>query len=198
MKQQLLDGVAQGIKDCRACPLGELRVREDWLAVPGYGSADAKIVFVGEAPGKYEALQGRPFVGKAGSYFRQLLRNAGIDVNDVFVTNTLCCRPPQNRDPKLEELEECWEWTLEQIDIIDPDVIVAVGRFAAAQFVGAMQGGKQRIGDLHATPKWAMVAGRPRIVYPTYHPAAGQYNPDLAPIIDEGFKRLGEMINGRG
>ena len=190
LQRELLINVATEIEACRNCALGQRRIDEESKSVPGAGNAHARIMFIGEAPGKYEAERGVPFVGRAGAYFRQLLRDNNIAADDVFVTNTLCCRPPKNRDPQTEELEACWEHTVKQISIIQPEIIVTVGRFAGAQFIDPLQTGKQKMGDIQATPTWTTVEGRPYRVFPMYHPMAGIYNELLTPQVESNFKEL--------
>ena len=141
-----------------------------------------------------EAKEGKPFVGKTGVWIRQMLFNAGLPPQELFITNALCCRPPENRDPTVEEMEACWQWTEEQADSIKPRVVVAVGRFAARMFIEPLQTGKQSMGDLHGTPCWSALFGYPMIVYPTYHPAAGLHNPDLKEVVAQDFQRLGGLM----
>ncbi len=186
-----LKTIHKEISACRQCPLGENRMG---IAVPGEGSPNASLFFIGEKPTKGEAKQGRHYIGKSGAHLRYLMKEAGIDYQDTFITSTLCCCPPENRDPTVEELEQCWGWTEEQLDETKPEFIVAVGRFAARQFIDPLQTGKQRMGDIHGIPTWAEVDGRPVKVFPSYHPAAGLFNTSLEPVIREDFETLGTLL----
>ena len=171
----------QRITGCAECSLSQGRTN----AVPGEGSQNADIMFVGEGPGYYEDRDGRPFIGQAGKLLDQMLAKIGLDRQDVYVTNMVKCRPPNNRDPLPEELSACAPYLDKQIEIISPRVIVCLGRFSFSKFFPGETISKAR--------------GRPRNwngikVYPMYHPAAALHNPKLKPAIEKDFRNLPALI----
>lgn len=175
------DEVVQQISACTKCALSEGRTR----AVPGQGSQTADIMFIGEGPGHNEDQQGVPFVGQAGKVLNHMLEQIGLQREDVFVTNMVKCRPPNNRDPLAEELEACKPYMDQQIELIAPKVIVTLGRFSFSKFFPG-----EAIGQARGKPrKW-----NSRIVYPMYHPAAALHNPKLRPVLENDFKSLPALI----
>ncbi|KPK76316.1 MAG: hypothetical protein AMJ79_07075, partial [Phycisphaerae bacterium SM23_30] len=122
-----MENVAQKIRECTKCPLYQTRTN----AVPGEGHPDARLVFVGEAPGADEDAQGRPFVGRAGKLLTNIIEAMGLKRADVFIGNILKCRPPGNRYPSVSEIAACIDHLYEQLDIIEPEIIVALGAYAA-------------------------------------------------------------------
>jgi DNA polymerase len=183
----LLDAIAEEIRGCARCPLAEGRTQ----AVPGVGPADASIMFIGEAPGFDEDAQGEPFVGKAGQMLTQLLSGAGIDRADVFITNTCKCRPPNNRDPHPDEVRACREFLDGQIACIRPTLICTLGRWAMHTML--------------EDPSLSVMKLNGRLVerqglsfVPLIHPAAGLHQANMQQPIEEGFRRLGELLRERG
>jgi DNA polymerase len=165
------------VNGCHACALGRQRTR----AVPGEGPVDAEILLIGEAPGFYEDQQGRPFVGAAGQFLEQLLASIGLKRADVFIANVIKCRPPGNRDPLPEEIGACSGWLGRQMEIVDPRVIVTLGRFSLARFlpgtpIGKVHGQGRKLNGL-----WLV---------PMYHPAAALHQGSLRRTIEEDFKRI--------
>src|SRR5262245_53504997 len=147
------------VRACRLCKLSQTRT----LAVPGEGSPDAEIMFIGEGPGFHEDQQGRPFVGAAGQLLTEMLRVIGMRREDVFITNVVRCRPPGNRDPLPDELSACDVYTQRQIGVLKPKLIVTLGRYSMARFIGQ---GPMR--DLHGrTREWNGIT-----CLAMYHPAA--------------------------
>ncbi len=189
-----LEEIAEEIRACRRCPLHASRKN----AVPGEGNPDARVVFVGEAPGRNEDLQGRPFVGAAGKLLTELLASIGLRREDVFITNVVKCRPPNNRDPRPEEIEACLPFLERQLRVIDPDIIVALGRHSALtllRLAGREEGSIMRIrGRVFEVELF----GRKRLLMPTLHPAAALYNPRLRPLLEEDFRRLKELLGEDG
>ncbi|MEM3870272.1 MAG: type-4 uracil-DNA glycosylase [Candidatus Korarchaeum sp.] len=187
-----LEEIAERIRRCEKCPLHISRKR----AVPGEGSEDSRIMFIGEAPGRNEDEMGRPFVGAAGKLLEELLASVGLRRGEVFITNVVKCRPPNNRDPEPEEIEACLPYLIEQVSVIDPDVIVALGRHSAGVLLGRIGGVSiMRVrGRVHEVE----VFGKLRKVMPTLHPAAALYNPKLRSLIEEDFEELRRMISSRG
>ena len=149
--------------------------------VPGEGSAEARIVVVGEAPGAKEDAAGRPFVGAAGKILDGLLDHAGLARADVFITNVVKARPPGNRDPRADEVAHHWPWLERQLEVIEPDLVVPLGRHALKRFAPAA-----RIGEVHGT---CLEAGG-RALFPLYHPAAALHNPRLLPTLHEDARAL--------
>jgi len=155
-------------------------------AVPGEGPIDATIVFIGEGPGYHEDRQGRPFVGPSGKFLDELLALAGLQRQTVFIGNVIKCRPPQNRDPLPEEIDICTRtYLLRQIDIINPRVIVTLGRFSMSLYLPG-----ERISRIHGQPR--MINGR--LIVPMLHPAAALHQPQNRPLIEADFRRLPEII----
>jgi uracil-DNA glycosylase family 4 len=176
-----LPQVACAVHHCDRCFLHVGRTR----AVPGEGNPHADIMLIGEGPGRHEDLQARPFVGRSGQFLEQLLNNIGYKRPDVFITNVVKCRPPDNRDPLPEELAACQAYLDRQIDLIAPKVIVTLGRFSMYRyFPGAA------ISKIHGRPKRV----NNRLIVPMFHPAAGLRNPRWRDFIIEDFNRLPDLI----
>jgi DNA polymerase len=173
-----LSSLSLAVSDCRLCPLGRTRTR----AVPGVGPADARIMIVGEAPGQQEDLKGEPFVGAAGKLLDQLLRGIGLSRQDVFITNILKCRPPGNRDPLPEEALACSPYLEQQIQFINPGVILLLGRHALARLLP----GHESITRMHGR-----VIEKDGVTYiPIYHPAAALYNSFLLRPLEQDFQAV--------
>lgn len=169
------------IADCPACELARNRTQ----TVPGSGPAPAEVMCIGEAPGAREDEQGLPFVGPAGRFLDELLAVAGLSRETVHIANVVKCRPPGNRDPQPEEIAACQPFLDRQIAIVDPLLIVTLGRFSMARwFPGAA------ISRIHGREK--RFGGR--IVLPMYHPAAALHRGDLRPVIEADFARIPELL----
>ncbi len=160
MSEQELKALAEEAASCVACGLAETRTN----VVFGVGSPDADLMFIGEAPGRNEDLQGEPFVGAAGRLLNQLAGEVGIERNDVYIANVLKCRPPGNRDPREEEIAACKGYLARQIRLIDPAVVMTLGNFASKLLLKTATGITRLRGS--AYPWWG------RFVVPTFHPAA--------------------------
>jgi len=188
-----LEEIAKEIKDCRKCPLHLSRTN----AVPGEGNPKAEVMFIGEAPGRNEDLQGRPFVGAAGKLLTDLLESIGLTRSEVFITNVVKCRPPHNRDPRPEEIETCFPYLERQVELIDPKIIVALGRHSALTLLkkaGRREGSIMRIRGKILKIR---LFGKVRMLMPTLHPAAALYNPKLKPLLEEDFDKLKELLGKR-
>ncbi len=185
-----LDEIAAEIMKCTRCPLHATRTN----AVPGEGSPDAKVVFVGEAPGRNEDLQGRPFVGAAGKLLTDLLASIGLSREEVFITNVVKCRPPNNRDPRPEEIEACLPFLKKQLEVIDPDVIVALGRHSTLTLLKLAGRAESSIMRIRGKVFEVELFGRKRKLMPTLHPAAALYNPRLRPLLERDFNKLRELL----
>jgi DNA polymerase len=153
--------------------------------VPGEGPEDADIMFVGEAPGFHEDQQGRPFVGAAGQFLEELLESIGLTREDVFITNVVKCRPPGNRDPLPQEISACEAYLDRQIELIDPVVVVTLGRFSMARAFP-----KARISRVHGETR--KIDGI--VYYPMYHPAAALHRPSLRPTVEADVRRIPEVV----
>lgn len=180
-----LDQLREQVGACHQCPLADGRTN----VVFGEGDSEARVLIVGEAPGKNEDLQGRPFVGAAGKLLDDLLAVAGLAREDVFIANVLKCRPPGNRDPRPEEIELCTPYLREQTRTIDPEVIVTLGNFST-KFILKTEVGITR---LHGH---VQQAGRFK-VFPIYHPAAALYDPTKRAALEDDFATLGELLGTR-
>jgi uracil-DNA glycosylase family 4 len=180
-KEAILDEIAGEIRVCTRCELHRTRTN----SVPGEGPADARIMFIGEAPGWNEDQQGRPFVGAAGKFLEELLGAAGLKRSDVFITNVVKSRPPGNRDPLPDEIVACAPFLQRQIDTIDPDVIVTLGRFSMAKWFPG-----ERISRIHGQPK----KDGKRLIVPMYHPAAALHQQALTATILEDFGKLPRIL----
>ncbi len=183
-KEAALAAIDQEIAHCTRCPLHAGRT----YAVPGAGPVDAEIMFVGEAPGFYEDQKGEPFVGRAGQFLNELLAGAKIDRQKVFVSNVIKCRPPGNRDPQPAEVEACRGYLERQIAIIQPEIIVTLGRHSMARAFPA-----EKISLVHGQPR--RVAGQ--LYFPMYHPAAALHRPSLRETVAEDFNRLRALLDGQ-
>ena len=169
------------VRSCQRCALARTRTH----AVPGEGPLDAEVMFIGEAPGVNEDRQGRPFVGQAGAFLEELLSEAGLTRPEVYICNVLKCRPPGNRDPLPDEIAACGDYLGAQIRLIDPLLIVTLGRYSMARFFP-----NQAISRIHGRPREA--GGR--ILVPMYHPAAALHQQRLRGVIIDDFRTLPELL----
>lgn len=181
--EKVLKEVAKEVSTCPKCDLQFSRKN----AVPGEGPANAKIMLIGEGPGFYENEQGRPFVGAAGKFLEELLGKIGMKREDVFITNVVKCRPPGNRDPLPDEIQICTSNYLNrQIEVINPKVIVTLGRHSMGLFLP-----DAKISSVHGQSMWV----RGRLIVPMYHPAAALHQQSLRPVLEKDFSRLPELIS---
>ena len=172
---------------CERCP--ELAATRKTV-VFGSGNADAELMFVGEAPGASEDEQGLPFVGRAGRLLDQLLEEIALERAKVWICNVLKCRPPGNRDPQPVEIENCQEYLLRQVELIEPSVICTLGNFSTKLLRGDPTG----ITRLHGQPEVIMLGSRAVRLYPIYHPAASLYTPRMLQTLREDFSRIPELL----
>ena len=185
-----MEAVASEVRACRRCSLWKTRKN----AVPGEGSPEAKIMFVGEAPGYWEDAKGRPFVGAAGKFLDTLLAEAGLKRSQVFIGNVLKCRPPGNREPTQSEIEACTPFLDRQILAIKPKIIVTLGHYSTAYIFS--KAGIPFKGITEARGKFyqAKVLGLAVTVFPTLHPAAGLYSAKYKQLLTEDFRLLKAKI----
>ena len=164
-RQAALEAIAEEVRGCTKCRLADTRTR----AVPGEGRADTEVVFVGEGPGQTEDRQGRPFVGRAGDLLVKLLSTLGWRRQEVFITNIVKCRPPGNRDPEPDELAACVPYQRRQLEVLDPAVVVTLGRFSMGHFRPG-----ERITQIHGThaPAPAETGAPDAVAFALFHPAA--------------------------
>jgi uracil-DNA glycosylase len=181
--QKLLDAIAEEIRE--HVPCGFQICEQATNLVPGEGSAAASVMLVGEAPGASEDKSGRPFVGSAGKLLDRLLEEAGLQREDVFITNVVKARPPGNRDPKADEVAHHLPWLEAQLDAIRPKLIVPLGRHALKRFAP----------DVTITETHGRVIERDgRTLFPMYHPAAALRNPRLRETLHEDARALREAL----
>jgi len=180
-KKAKLEKLNTEIRNCKKCLLWKTRNN----TVRGEGPANAGIMFIGESPGREEDKTGRPFCGRAGKLLSKLLEENKIDRKKVFITSVIKCRPPKNRKPKADELKNCRQWWQKQIEIINPQKIVILGRTAFDEIIG--------IGKLKdCRGKWLKIKNR--FYFPTYHPAAALRFPKIKEILEKDFKKIGKTI----
>jgi len=184
--QAQLDALAESILAANVCP--ELRDQATQL-VMGDGNPDAEIVFIGEAPGKNEDLQGKPFVGAAGKFLNEMLAQAGMDRSDGYITNIVKYRPPNNRDPLPEEKAAFWPYLLKQLEIIQPKVVITLGRHSMEYFLPGL-----KIGQIHGEPKRIQFGDHKIVIMPLFHPAAALYNGGLRQTLIDDFLKVPEVI----
>jgi len=171
------------IKDCRLCELYKTRIN----FVFGSGNSNAPIVFAGEAPGRNEDLQGKPFVGQAGKLLDELLLFIGFNRNDVFIANVLKCRPPENRDPSTIEINKCKNYLFKQIEIISPMIICTLGRYSTQLILNTSANISKLRGKIFKIGK--------SIVLPINHPAAALYTPSKLQVLREDFKKIRDIFD---
>ncbi|GER82831.1 MAG: uracil-DNA glycosylase [Thermogemmatispora sp.] len=175
--EEILREIAAEVSVCTKCDLCKGRTK----AVPGEGPPNARILFIGEGPGYHEDKQGRPFVGPAGQFLDELLQSINLKRSDVFITNVVKCRPPNNRDPLPEEISACNDYLDRQIAAIKPLLIVTLGRYSMAKFFGSA-----KISAIHG--KAQKKDGY--ICMAMYHPAAGLHQASLKETIRQDFKKI--------
>jgi len=159
-------------------------------AVPGNGDADAQILFIGEAPGKKEDEQGVPFVGASGKFLSEMLATINLKREDIFITNVVKYRPPENRDPSPKEKEACRQWLVDQVNNIDPVLIVTLGRHAMENFIP-----DKKISEVHGKMFCVTFSDLgTRTFYCLYHPAAALYNGGLREVLKKDFKKIPQSL----
>ena len=172
-----LSEISEQIAICPKCEIARLRTK----AVPGEGAENADIVFIGEAPGRHEDQQGRPFVGPAGQFLDQLLASINLNRGRVYITNVIKCRPPDNRDPLPIEIHNCNEWLERQIEVIRPKMVVTLGRYSMAKFFPG-----KSISKIHGTAQKKDGI----IYYAMYHPAAALHQQSLRQTIEVDMRKI--------
>jgi uracil-DNA glycosylase len=171
---------------CTRCALAASRTQ----VVFGTGNPDADLLFVGEAPGFHEDQNGIPFVGQAGKLLDRLLAGIGLERSDIYIANTLKCRPPQNRDPQPDEIASCEPHLFRQIELIQPKLVATLGNFATKLLSGKPVG----ITRVHGQEQQVTLGGNSVLLYPLYHPAAALYTPSMLKVLEEDFARIPALI----
>lgn len=195
-KTQQLETIQQEIEDLSASPLYGYRRENDYQPVIGEGSPDARVMFIGEAPGKQEAQTGRPFVGAAGRVLDELLESIDMKREQVYITNVVKDRPPDNRDPKEAEIELYAPFLRRQIEIIQPKVIATLGRFAMEFILEEFDRPElgRKISALHGKPLEAEAGYGKVVILPLFHPAVALYRRDQRGTLEEDFQVLREIL----
>lgn len=186
-KQALLEQIKADIIKNNICP--DL-AQEATNLVMGDGNVDAEIVLIGEAPGKNEDATGLPFVGAAGKFLNEMLASAGMVRSDVYITNIVKYRPPNNRDPLPEEKEAFWPYLVRQLDVIQPKIVVTLGRHSMEYFIP-----DRKISMIHGQPKRIQFGDSKLVIVPLYHPAAALYNGSMRATLIEDFNKLSKIID---
>lgn len=189
-KRRAMDTLQKEVFALSASPLYAYRIENNYLPVVGEGSLDAQIVFVGEAPGKNEALSGRPFCGAAGKVLDAALAGINLERSEIYITNIVKDRPPKNRDPLPEEIAAYGPFLDQQIEIIKPTVIVPLGRYAMGYIMQKFDLNAEPIGAAHGKAYAAKAAYGPIHIIPQYHPAATIYNRSLIDTLAHDFKTI--------
>lgn len=181
-----LQEIAQKINTCQKCPLHQSATH----AVPGQGNPQAEVVFIGEAPGYYEDQQGLPFVGRSGQLLDYCLEKISLKRDDVWIGNVLKHRPPNNRDPKPQEIEACKPFLDRQLNIIQPKFVVTLGSFAMEKFISGVY-----ISRVHGQPRFVSWESNKFFLFPMYHPAAALRNPQVKKDFYQDFKKLKHYLD---
>ena len=185
-RREELVGVYREARTCTLCPLSESRTQ----VVFGSGNANADLMFVGEAPGAEEDRQGLPFVGRSGNLLTTMLGEVGISREDVFIANTIKCRPPDNRDPSATEIETCQPWLFEQIRLIEPRVVATLGNFSTKLLTGNQTG----ITKVHGEPQIHQLGSRTVFLMPLFHPAAALRATGTRDLLAADLAKLPELM----
>ncbi|MCK9345209.1 MAG: uracil-DNA glycosylase [Candidatus Pacebacteria bacterium] len=182
--EQLVQLNTKWLTEC-TCELRKVATQ----GVPGFGNPDARIVFIGEAPGAKEDKEGRPFIGAAGKFLSEMLESINMKREDIYITNIVKYRPPENRDPSADEIASCAKWLEEEINIIDPLLIVFLGRHSMNHFFPA-----EKISEAHGVLLNGKYFGKLRHFLPLYHPAAALYNGSLREVLKADFARIPQIL----
>ncbi len=196
LKREFMDKIINEVRDCRKCRLWEHAKNP----VPGEGDLDASLMLIGEAPGRSEDLKGRPFVGRAGELLDRLLFSIDLVREDVYIANIVKHRPPDNRQPKPDEIEACTPYLEKQIQIIKPRVIATMGNHSTRYILSKVNVEVEGITEVRGQVYHQQLFDLPVRIIPTFHPAAALYNPAYLPSLEEDFqkikKELGDVSAG--
>lgn len=186
--REKLEKIARRVSECTRCPL----YKRANNPVPGEGNPKAEVMFIGEGPGYWEDQKGRPFVGQAGKLLDKLLALIKLKRGDVWIGNVIKHRPPGNRDPLPSEIEACRPFLDEQIKIINPKIIVTLGRFSMAKFLP-----DEKISQIHGRARFVDWEGKRLIVLPMYHPAAALRSGEIMRQTREDFLKIPQLLEGK-
>jgi uracil-DNA glycosylase family 4 len=189
-ERKLLDAIAAEILVCRKCGLWKTRKNP----VPGEGSSHSQIMFIGEAPGYWEDVKGKPFVGAAGKFLDTLLSEAGLSRESVFIGNILKCRPPKNREPSRDEIERCTPYLNSQIRVIQPEFIVTLGNYSTAYIFSKVALPFNGITRVHGKFYKTSILDMQVTIFPTFHPAAALYHPKYKEQLITDFHTLKQEL----
>jgi uracil-DNA glycosylase family 4 len=193
-KRELLDAIATEILVCRKCELWKTRKNP----VPGEGSSHSQIMFIGEAPGYWEDVKGKPFVGAAGKFLDTLLSEAGLSRESVFIGNILKCRPPKNREPSQDEIETCTPYLNSQIQVIQPKYIVTLGNYSTSYIFAKAMLPFNGITQAHGKFYKASTLDMRVKIFPTFHPAAALYHLKYKELLQQDFQLLRQELVKHG
>jgi len=189
-KRELLSAIAAEILACRKCELWRTRKNP----VPGEGSPESQIMFIGEAPGYWEDVKGKPFVGAAGNFLNTLLSEAGLSRENVFIGNILKCRPPKNREPSRDEIKTCTPYLNRQIRVIQPKIIVTLGNYSTVYIFSKVALPFNGITRVHGKFYKASILDMQATIFPTFHPAATLYHPKYKEQLISDFHTLKQEL----
>ncbi len=186
LKEEKMNKIKDEVRNCKKCELWKTRNNP----VIGKGNLNAKLMFIGEAPGYHEDIKGEPFVGRAGKIFDELLESLGLKREDIYIANILKCRPPNNRNPLESEIKMCALYLDKQISIIRPKIIVTLGSFASAYILEKFGLKRQKISEMHGRMfNVSNLLGIEKIIS-MYHPAVATYNPNMKGVLLRDFKSI--------
>jgi uracil-DNA glycosylase len=184
-KEKIFSSLEQEIKECQSCPLAKTRKN----AVPGEGDLEAELMFVGEGPGREEDIQGKPFVGRAGQLLTRIIKAMKFERENVYITNVIKCRPPDNRNPKTSEVEKCQRFLLKQIELISPKIIVTLGNVPTCYFLNKSEGITSLRGRFYPYHDIQIM--------PTFHPSylvRNEDNKELKKMVWEDMKKVMSVL----
>ncbi len=187
-RDKKLEEIKNKVINCKKCNLYKKRI----YPVIGQGSHEAKFVFIGEAPGKNEDQTGKPFCGRSGKILDELLESIDLERKDIYICNILKCRPPNNRDPQIDEIEKCSPYLEEQIKIINPQVLCSLGRFSMEFLINkfGLENNNKSISENHGKILEIKISSKKMVLIPLYHPAVAIYNPNMKDILKKDFQVL--------
>lgn len=190
-KQAKLDDISRSIIERKV----DIDIAKTCLnPVPGEGDADAKLMFIGEAPGAQEDKLGRPFVGASGKFLAEMLEDMGMAREEVYITNIVKFRPPNNRDPRKEEIEACLPYLIEQIKVIQPKLVIFLGRHSMNVFFPELKIGQAHGQAVKKTVKFGSDLTLEQVFLPLYHPAAALYNGSMRKVLQEDFNKIPKIL----
>ncbi len=188
-----INHIKKQILKCKDCPLWKTRLNP----VAGEGAIAAKVMLIGEAPGKNEDIQGRPFVGRAGKLLDGLIQSIGMERKEIFITNIVKCRPPKNRNPLKSEIQTCTHYLDKQIERIKPQIIAPLGNFATSYILKKFSISEGKIGMIHGKIYQMKNKSIDSNIIPMYHPAAAIYNPNLKDTLEKDFKAIRKLLENK-